>query len=375
MDEADITIIGAGVIGLAVASQVTKPDRKVYLLEKNETFGQEQSSRNSEVIHSPIYFKEGSLKAKLCLEGNRLLYELCEKNEIAYIKCGKIVIATNDYEAGELEKLFAQSRNNGASVKWLSQKEAAQLEPELRMLAAFHSPDTGIIDSHSLTRYFQAKSRDSGAQIVYNTRLTGIMKTSDGYRVEVEDSSGKFTFVTTVLINCAGLHSDKVAELAGINIAEAKYKLHWCKGEYYSVSGNHNKRINGLIYPILLDIGVGIHVCLDTSWRLRFGPLFYYVNEIDYKVDDSRKDTMVNSSMLKALPFIKPSDLDPESSGIMATMLQEEGGGPRDFVIKHEHDRGLPGFVNLVGMDSPGLTASPAIARHVSCLVDDILYR
>ena len=374
MDKTDITIVGAGVIGLAIASQVAKPNRKVYVLDKNVTFGQEQSSRNSEVIHSPIYQKEGSLKAKLCLEGNHLLYELCEKNSIATIKCGKIIMATNDFETGEVERVFVQAKNNGTKVRWLSQKEAAQLEPELRMVSAFHSPDTGIIDPHSLMRYFLSKSRDRGAQIVYNTKLTGIEKTSDGYKVEVEDPSGRFSFISAVLINCAGLHSDKVSELAGINIDQAKYKLQWCKGEYYSVSGSSNRHINGLIYPVVLAICVGIHVCLDVNWRLRFGPLFYHVDELDYKIDDSNRDIVVNSSMLKALPFIKPSDVDPESSGIMAA-LQEDGEAVRDFVIQHESDRGLPGFINLVGMDSPGLTASPAIATHVSRMVDEVLYR
>jgi len=369
---ADITIIGAGVTGLAVASQVTRKGREVYVLEKNETFGKEQSSRNSEVIHAGIYFERDSLRTKMCLEGNRLLYELCEKNGIAYKKCGKIFVATNDVEAEELEKLYRQGKDNGVPLKMLSRREMGQLEPNLKGTAAFFSPTTGFVDSHALMRYFLGKARSNGAQIAYKTKVIGIEKVSGGYKVKVEDFSSDFSFTTRVVINCAGLHSDKVAEMTGINIDEANYKLHWCKGEYCSVSGGKNKLINRLIYPVPMDIGPGVHVCLDVNWRLRLGPLFYYVNEISYKVDDSRKKAFLESSIMKSLPFIEPSDLEPETSGI-AAMLQGEGEGFRDFVIRHEYDRGLPGFISLVGIESPGLTSSPAIARYVSHLVNEIL--
>ena len=368
----DITIIGAGVVGLAIASQVARKGREVYILEKNERFGQEQSSRNSEVIHAGIYYDRDSLKAKLCLEGNGLLYELCEKNGVACKKCGKIIVATNEVESQELEKLYVRGRDNGAPLQMLSRREMTQLEPNLEGMAAFFSPTTGIVDSYALTSYFLAKARDNGAQIVYKTEVNGIEKLPDGYQVSVNDASGDFSFTSRVLVNCAGLHSDKVAEMAGINVEEAGYKLHWCKGEYYSVSGGKNKLLSRLIYPVPTAISVGVHVCFDVDWRLRLGPHFYYVDEISYKVDDSKKRAFLESSMVKALPFIEPSDLAPETSGILA-MLQGEGEKLRDFVIEHEHKRGLPGFVNLVGIESPGLTSSPAIARHVSHLVDEIL--
>ena len=366
--QADIVIVGAGVIGLAIASQVTREGREVYVLEKNEAFGQEQSSRNSEVVHAGIYYERDSLKARMCLEGNGLLYELCEKNGIAYKKCGKIMVANNAVEAEELEKLYSRGKDNGVPLKMLSQREMVQLEPNIRGIAAFFSPTTGIVDSYALMRYFLGKARDNGAQIAYKTEVTGIEKVSGGYKIRVDD----FSFMTRVLINCAGLYSDKVAGMAGIDIDEANYKLHWCKGEYYSVTGGKNKLISRLIYPVPMAISVGVHVCLDVNWRLRLGPLFYYVNEVSYKVDDSRKEVFLESSMMKILPFIEPSDLEPETSGIMA-MLQGEGEGFRDFVIRHEYDRGLPGFINLVGIETPGLTSSAAIARYVSRLVNEIL--
>ena len=370
--QADIAIIGAGVVGLAIASQVASEDRNVYLLEKNETFGQEASSRNSEVIHAGIYYPKGSLKARMCLEGNSLLYELCQKHRISYKKIGKIIVATNDTEAEELEKLYKRGRNNGIELKMLSHREMRQLEPNIKGVAAFFSPSTGIIDSQALMRYFLGKARDNGAQIAYRTKVIGIDKISGGYKVGLEDSHGSFSFATKILINCAGLHSDELARMAGIDVNEAGYKLHWYKGEYYSVSSSKSILVNRLIYPVPMAIGVGVHVCFDVSGRMRLGPLYYYVNEIDYKVDDSRRKAFCQSPIMRALPFIECSDLEPEMAGIKAS-LQREGENFRDFAINHECNKDLPGFINLIGIDSPGLTSSPAIAKHVGTLVREIL--
>ena len=370
--EADIVIIGAGIIGLAIASEVSREGREVYLLEINETFGEEQSSRNSEVIHAGIYYEKNSLKAKMCLEGNNLLYELCESKCIAHKKCGKIVVATNLAEETELEDLYKRGQDNGVPLKMLSQREMSQLEPNLRGTAAFFSPTTGIVDSYSLMKSFLGMSKDKGAQIVYKTEATAIEKVSDKYKVSIKSVSEDVSITTKVLVNCAGLHSDKVAEMAGIDIDKSMYRLHWCKGEYYSVTGGKNKLINRLIYPVPTDIDVGVHVCLDINWRLRLGPLFYYVDEIDYKVDESRRMDFLDSSIMQSLPFIEPYAIEPETSGVVAK-LQAPGEGFRDFVIRHEQDRGLPGFINLVGIESPGLTSSPAIARYVSRLINEIL--
>ncbi len=370
--QANIVIVGAGVVGLAIASEVANEGRDVYLLEKNEGFGQEQSSRSSEVIHAGIYYEKDSLKTKTCLEGNSRLYELCEKNGIAHRKCGKVIVATNDAEVEGLEKLYRKGKDSGVPLRMLSRREMVQLEPNMRGMAAFFSPTTGIIDSHALMEYFLDKAKGNSAQVAYGTEVIGIEKVSEGYIVRAQDPAGASSLMTKVLINCAGLHSDKVAEMAGINIDEANYRLHWCKGEYYSVRGRKNKLVNRLIYPVPMTISVGVHVCLDIGWRLRLGPLFYYVNEISYSVDDSRKKSFLESSMLKALPFIEPSDLHSDTSGIMA-MLQGEGEDFRDFVVRHEYDRGLPGFINLVGLETPGLTSSPAIARYVSSIVNEIL--
>jgi len=371
--QVDITVVGAGIIGLAIASQVASEDREVYVLEKNETFGQEASSRNGEVIHAGIYYPGDSLKTKMCLEGNALLYDLCQRHGIGYKRIGKIIVATNDVEAMELEKLYDRGKSNGVDLRMLSQKEMEQLEPNIRGAAAFLSPSTGIVDSQALMRYFLEKARDNGAQIAYKAKVVGIDKISGGYKVRVEDSQEIFSFITKVLINCAGLHSDEVARMVGIDVDEAGYKLHWCKGEYFSVGNSKNKLVSRLIYPVPKagEGGTGIHVTLDLNERMRLGPNACYVDEIDYSVDSLQKKTFYESAV-RFLPFIEYDDLEPEMAGIRAK-LQAEGENFRDFVVNYECNRGLTGFINLIGIDSPGLTAAPAIAKYVNTLVEEIL--
>ncbi|MFC2007635.1 NAD(P)/FAD-dependent oxidoreductase [Chloroflexota bacterium] len=368
----DLTIIGAGIIGLAIASELSDKGYDILLLEKNEKYGQEQSSRNSEVIHAGIYYEKDSFKTRMCLEGNRLLYEICEQTGISYNRCGKIIIATDDVEEEKLGQLFNKARDNGAQVKMISHREKSRLEPNLEGTSAFFCPATGIIDSYGLLSYLHERAKINGVHIAFKTVVTGLERISDGYNIRVQQPTEESSFESRIVINCAGLQSDKVAEMVGIDIDEAGYKLKWCKGEYYSVSGGKNKLVNRLIYPVPMATSVGAHICLDVNWRLRLGPLFYYVDEINYNVDDSRRKDVLESSIMKAFPGIEPVDLEPESSGIMAT-LEREGENFRDFVIKHENERSLPGFINLVGIETPGLTSSLAIAKHVGQMVSEIL--
>jgi L-2-hydroxyglutarate oxidase LhgO len=371
---ADITIIGAGVVGLGIAAQVASEDKKVYVLDKNDTFGQETSSRHSGVIHSGIYYPEDSLKMKMCVDGNRILYELCQRYGIGHRRLGKLIVATTDEETAELLVLLERGHRNGVDgLRILSKREMKELEPNVEGVAAILSPSTGIIDSYALMKYFIAKAKDGGAQIAYQTKVVGIEKVADEYRVTVEDSTGNFSFTTRILINCAGLYCDKVAELAGVDTTEAGYKLHYCKGEYFSVDGSRSILVKRLIYPLPPPqvTGVGIHLSSDLAGRMRLGPSTEYVNKIDYTVDNRHRQLFYNS-VRRFLPFIKYDDLEPEMAGIRPK-LQEPGEDIRDFVIRDESDKGLPGFINLIGIESPGLTASPAIARYVGGLVRDLL--
>ena len=373
--KSDITIIGAGVVGLAIAAQVAGQRKAVYLLEKNEGFGQETSSRHSGVIHSGIYYPAGSLKAKLCVEGNRLLYELCQKHGIGHKKLGKLIVAASDEETGQLQELKAKGQRNGAEgLRILSSHELKKLEPNVEGVTALLSPSTGIIDSHALMEYFVARAKDGGAEVAYNKEVVGIEKLGNGYKVTVDEGdTGKFSFETRILINCAGLYCDKIAELAGIDIAKAGYRLHYCKGEYFSVGGVKRKLVKRLIYPVpeLKGTGLGVHVTLDLEGRMRLGPNAEYVDSIDYSVDGRDKKAFYDS-VKRMLPFIEYEDLEPEMAGIRPK-LQGPGEDVKDFVIRDESDKSLPGFINLIGIESPGLTSSPAIARYVADMVKNLL--
>jgi len=371
---ADITIIGAGVIGLAIAAQVAKENKEVYVLEKNERFGQETSSRQSEVIHAGIYYPEDSLKAKMCVAGNRLLYEICERYEIGHRRLGKLIVATSNEETGELQALLERGqRNDAEALRMLSTEEMKELEPNIEGVAAILSPSTGIIDSYALMKYFIARAKENRAQIAYQTKVIGIEKLADEYRVTVEDSTGNSSFTTRILINCAGLNCDRVAELAGIDIAKAGYKLHYCKGEYFSVGGGKNTLVKRLIFPVPPPkaIGLGIHVTFDLDGRMRLGPSTHYVDNIDYAVDNRHK-RLFYDSVKRFLPFTEYDDLEPEMAGIRPK-LQKPGEDNKDFVIRDESDKGLPGFINLIGIESPGLTSSPAIAEYVQSLIQNHL--
>ena len=369
-----ITVIGAGVVGLAVAAQVSGKGKDVYILEKNETFGKETSSRNSEIIHAGIYYPEGSLKAETCVDGNAMLYEICRRYGIGHSKTGKLIVATEDEDVGKLEELLERGRRNGArGLKVLSRGELNKLEPNIEAVAAIFSPSSGTVDSHALMRCFLGKAQEEGARISYKSNVIGINRLSDGYEVTVDDGSGSFSFKTEVIINCAGLNSDKVAQLAGIDINKAGYQLFYCKGEYFSVGNRKNRLIKRLIYPVPQPSsgGLGVHATLDLEGRMRLGPDARYVNEIDYRVDESQRG-LFYSSVKAFLPFIESDDLEPEMAGIRPK-LQGPGDDFRDFVIRHEQDRGLPGFINLIGIESPGLTSAPAIARCVESMVKEIL--
>ncbi len=373
-DKVDITIIGAGVVGLAIAAQVAGQNRSVYVLEKNETFGRDTSSRNSGVIHAGIYYPKDTLKAGLCVEGNRMLYELCQRCGVGYRRMGKLIVATSDEEVEQLTSLLKKGERNGAEgLRIISRLQLKSLEPEVEGVAALLSPMTGIVDAHALMRYYLSKAQHENAHIAFNTEVIGVERLNDSYRVSVKDGSGRFSIMSTIVINCAGLNCDRVAGMAGINLDAAGYRLHYCKGEYFNVSGGKSKHIRHLIYPVPLPkvTGVGIHATLDMDGRMLLGPSVEYVDKVDYAIDD-RNQRLFYESVKPFLPFIEYDDLAPEMAGVRPK-LQGPGDDIRDFVIREEGDRGLPGFINLIGIESPGLTASPAIARYVGGIVDGLL--
>ncbi len=359
---------------MAIAASIAGKKRQVYVLERHEKFGLETSGRSSEVIHSGIYYPPGSLKSGLCLRGNAQIYELCKQYGIAQNPIGKLIVATDKDETERLEALFQRGVSVGVKgLKLLSANKVKGLEPDIRAAAAIFSPSTGIVDSFGLMKYFYDRALDKGADIVYRSEVKGIEKLGDGYRLAISDGEGIFGFDTTVLVNSAGLGSEAVAAMAGIDTAAAGYRLHPCKGEYFAVSPQKSRLLRHLVYPLpeRSGTGLGIHSNIDLSGRMRLGPGSVYVEEIDYRVDASHRDFFA-AAVTRFLPFIQAADLEPDTSGIRPA-LQGPGEGFRDFVIREESDKGLPGFINLIGIESPGLTAAPAIGEMVGELVDGLL--
>lgn len=377
MERADIVIIGAGAVGLSIAAHVSASKRSVYVLERHDSFGQETSSRNSEVIHAGIYYTPGSLKAKMCVEGNGMLYEICAKNNIPHRQTGKLIVATNDNEKDALDGLLKQGSKSGArGLKILSKSEIGRMEPNIKAEMALYSPATGIIDSHSLMKYFVRRTKDNGGDIAYSSNVIGLRRKAGGYEITVNDSSGdSFKFHARIVINSAGLESDNIAEMAGINIGEHDYGLKYCKGQYFRVNAAQKcGLISHLVYPVPENNGgLGVHATLDLGGGLRLGPDSRYVGKdrIDYNVDAAERERFFNSAA-EFLPFLEEQDLTPDTAGIRPK-LQGKGEGFRDFVIQEEGRIGLPGFINLIGIESPGLTAAPAIAGYVEDIVERIL--
>ena len=361
--DCDITIIGAGIIGLAIASALSQDKQNIYILEQNTTHGRGISSRNSEVIHAGIYDPPGSMKARFCVEGKELLYETCARNNIPHQKIGKLIIATTAQEQGKLDQLKNNAEQNGVhSLSLLDETAIHDREPHVKAVSGLLSPDTGIFSVHHLMDYYLHCARQGGADIVCGTTVTGISRVSEGYRISTEGPGGEyFEFVSERVVNAAGLHSDKIAGMVG-----KEYSLHYCKGDYFSVNNVKKGTVRRLVYPVpeVNHVGLGVHLTLDLGGRIKLGPDTAYVEKReDYRVDAAKGDAFYNSAV-RFLPFLNRENIVPDTSGIRPK-LQGPGEGFRDFVIRED----LPGFINLVGIESPGLTAAPAIARYVRDLL------
>lgn len=372
MEEINILIIGSGVIGLAVAAELSKKYKEILILEKHHSFGQETSSRNSEVIHAGIYYPKDTLKAKMCVEGRVLLYEICQKNNIPFKKIGKLIIAGEKEEIPVLEELFQRGKNNGVEdLRLINAGDLNKIEPNVNGVTALYSPSTGIIDSHRLMQYFLGIAQSNGVAVSYGSEVIDVKKCVNGYDVAVKNNNETVSVNAKVVINSAGLESDRIAEMAGIDIERFNYKLHYCKGQYFRVNCSKSHLIKRLIYPVPRpkSAGLGVHATLDLSGSLRLGPDEKYLNNRtkDYFVDDSQKDNFFRAAS-RLLPFMNKADLCADTAGIRPK-LQEEGGDFRDFVIHEEAEKGLTGFINLIGIESPGLTASPAIAKFVKEMI------
>jgi L-2-hydroxyglutarate oxidase LhgO len=371
--DVEIAIIGAGVVGLAIAEELSAKYSDLFLLEKHLTFGQETSSRNSEVIHAGIYYPKGSLKAKLCIEGKMLMYQYCRQYDVPFNNCGKLIVATSEKEIPVLEDIVRTARNNGLDdLRIIERDEIAALEPDIFALKAIWSPSTGIVDTHSLMKQYETNTLNNGGQIVYGSEVMLLQKIKGGFEVTLMGSDNReYSFSTRILINAAGLTADKISEMAGM--FDENHRIWFCKGEYFRLKPPKNKLLKRLVYPVPHQNmeGIGIHVTIDMGGGVKLGPDVTYLdsNVYDYHVDPSKQEAFYTSAR-KFLPFIEPGDIVPEMAGIRPK-IQKPGDPQKDFYIAEESRRGFPGFVNLIGMESPGLTSSIAIAGYVSTIIKD----
>jgi L-2-hydroxyglutarate oxidase LhgO len=369
--DTEITIVGAGVIGLAIAETLSAHYKNIFLIEKHLSFGQETSSRNSEVIHAGIYYTKNSLKSKLCIEGKKLLYEYCKKYDVPYKNCGKLIVATSEEEISIIEGIRQTAIQNGVDdLQVFDREQIAELEPNIFALKALFSPSTGIVDSHSLMKQYETNAVNNGCQIVYGSEVKVVERISEGYKVRLLDSDNQdYYFTTRIIINSAGLTSDKISGMVGIE--DDNLKIMFCKGEYFRLNPPKNRLINRLVYPVPHPKmeGIGIHVTIDMGGGVKLGPDVRYLdsNVYDYKVTESKQEAFYKSAK-KFLPFLEFDDLSPEMAGIRPK-IQKPGEPLKDFYIAEESARGCKGFINLIGMESPGLTSSIAIAKYVEELI------
>jgi L-2-hydroxyglutarate oxidase LhgO len=367
MESANVVIVGAGVVGLAVAARVSENNDGVYVFEKNARYGQETSSHNSAVIHSGIHYPGNSLKARLCVRGNAMLYELCEKYRIPFKKLGKLTVAVGEEEVDELDKLMRMGTDNGVQgLRFLDGEDVRRLEPNVEVEKALLSPSTGILEPDELMNHFYTRMRKNDAVLATETELQSLKRVDDGYELGGVSMGERFHVTAKTVVNCAGLYSDRVAAMAGLDVDKVGYRIYPCKGDYFRVAGK--PLVKMLVYPTPKGPGLGIHLTPDLSGSIRLGPNAYYVDRIDYAVESDEKE--FRDDVARFVPKIRESQIRGDSSGIRPK-LEGPSDGFKDFVVRHEADRGLFGFINLVGIESPGLTAAPAIGELVAETIEN----
>jgi L-2-hydroxyglutarate oxidase LhgO len=362
-------VVGGGVVGLAAAAALARGGREVVLLERREALAREITARNSEVIHSGIYYPPGSQKARYCVEGRERLYARCERLGIPHRRLGKWIVACDEGERAQLEALCERGSRNGApGLRMLEPAALRAGEPDVRAVAALESPATGIVDAHALCLSLAAEAEAHGASLVLHTEVEAIERGAAGYRVATRDAGGSRSQVACGgVVNAAGLAADRVAAAAGIDVDARGYRLFPCKGDYFSLAPGAPLRVSRLVYPVPAGPGLGVHVTLDLGGRVRFGPDAEYVAEPRYDVDPA-KAAQFAAAGARYLPGLRAEWLAPDYAGVRPK-LAGPGVAFRDFVIEEESAAGLPGMVSLIGIESPGLTAALAIGERVSELL------
>ena len=358
MERVECVVVGAGVVGLAVARRLARDGREVVILEAADAIGTGTSSRNSEVIHAGIYYPTGSLRARLCRAGRDALYRFCREHGVAHARIGKLIVATEESQLPRLEAIRRQAAANGVDDLYeIGAADAAALEPELACVGALVSPSTGIVDSHGLMLALLGEAEEHGAVVAFRSPVIGGRATEDGVVLEVGGAEPSRLSARTVVI-AAGLSSCPLARTLGLAQVPADYL---CKGNYFTLTGR--MPFGRLVYPVPVAAGLGVHYTLDLAGRGRFGPDVEWVGHEDYRVDPARAQSFYGA-IRRYWPDLPDGALEPAYAGIRPK-IQGPDDPARDFVIHGPRDHGTPGVIALYGIESPGLTSCMALAELV----------
>lgn len=361
METVECVVVGAGVVGLAVARALARAGREVLILEAAEAIGTATSSRNSEVIHAGIYYPADSLMARFCVAGRRLLYAYCAEQGVAHRNCGKLIAATNAQEDAMLAGIKRRAEANGVEgIQVLTAAEAIALEPNLHCTSALLSAATGIIDSHAFMLALQGDAENAGAIPVFHSPVQRGRRVQGGIEIEVGGAE-PMSLRCRLLVNSAGLHAPDLARRIEGMPADRVPGSYYAKGNYFTLAGR--SPFSRLIYPVPVPGGLGVHLTIDLGGQARFGPDVEWIDRIDYTVDPHRADSFY-AAVRKYWPELQDGALQPGYAGIRPKIVPK-GAPAQDFVVQGPQTHGVPGLINLLGIELPGLTASLALAAHV----------
>jgi len=366
MDQIECVVIGAGVVGLAVARALALSGREVLVIEAADAIGTKTSSRNSEVIHAGIYYPAGSLKAALCVQGRQMLYQYCAERGVGHQRCGKLIVATSAQQVNQLQSIAQKARTNGVEdLVLLTRQQALELEPALQCEAALLSPSTGIVDSHALMLSLQGDLENSAGLVALNSPVARAQVCANNFVVETSDGT---RIQSRYLINAAGLDATQIAnQMDGLNPSLVPPTF-FAKGNYFTLAGR--SPFSRLIYPVPESAGLGVHLTVDLGGQAKFGPDVEWVSSADQLEVDPQRGELFYAEIRKYWPALADGALQPGYAG-MRPKIHAPHEASRDFLIQSQQQHGIAGLVNLFGFESPGLTSSLAIGQRVCRLLAD----